>query len=290
MGATIRTILMFLVLSALFVIIGVVIGSYFFGDWILGSLVFLAISIAINGVSYFYSSKIVLWSYRAKIVQPEEAPKLYRAIQKVCLKSDMPLPKLAIVDTQTPNAFATGRNKNNAVVAVTTGILDLLSDDELEGVLAHEMAHVKDKDILVMTIAATIVGAISFASRMLFWSSLGGSGRSRDNGYLLILVMITVPIAALLIRLAISRSREYKADREGAIAIQRPRSLANALAKLEKGNTRRPLDRGNPASSSIFIVNPFRGSGMLSIFSTHPPIEARIQKLEALAQEKGFIG
>ncbi len=290
MGATIRTILMFLVLSALFVIIGVVIGSYFFGDWILGSLVFLAISIAINGVSYFYSSKIVLWSYRAKIVQPEEAPKLYKAIQKVCLKSDMPLPKLAIVDTQTPNAFATGRNKNNAVVAVTTGILDLLSDDELEGVLAHEMAHVKDKDILVMTIAATIVGAISFASRMLFWGSLGGSNRRDGNGWLLIVVMVTVPIAALLIRLAISRSREYKADREGAIAIQRPRSLANALAKLEKGNTRRPLDRGNPASSSIFIVNPFRGSGMLSIFSTHPPIEARIQKLEALAQEKGFIG
>jgi heat shock protein HtpX len=290
MGAAIRTILMFLVLSALFMIIGLVIGSYFFGDWILGTLVFLAISIAINGVSYFMSSKIVLWSYGAKLVQPNEAPKLYRAIQKVCLKSDMPLPRLAIVDTPTPNAFATGRNKNNAVVAVTTGILNLLSDDELEGVLAHEMAHVKDRDILVMTIAATIVGAISFASRMLFWGSLGGSNRRDGNGWLLIVVMITVPIAALLIRLAISRSREYKADREGAIFIQRPRSLANALAKLEKGNTRNPIDRGNPASASLFIVNPFRGAAMLSIFSTHPPIESRIKKLEALAQEKGFIG
>jgi heat shock protein HtpX len=290
MGAAIRTVLMFIVLSALFAIIGFAIGSYFFGDWILGSLVFLAISIAINGVSYFMSSKIVLWSYGAKLVQPNEAPKLYQAIQKVCLKSDMPLPKLAIVDTPTPNAFATGRNKNNAVVAVTTGILNLLSDDELEGVLAHEMAHVKDKDILVMTIAATIVGAISFASRMLFWSSMGGSGRRDSNPYLLIIVMITVPIAALLIRLAISRSREYKADREGAIAIQRPRSLANALAKLERGNTRNPINRGNPASASLFIVNPFRGAAMLSIFSTHPPIEARIKKLEALAQEKGFVG
>jgi heat shock protein HtpX len=202
----------------------------------------------------------------------------------------MPLPRLAIVDTPTPNAFATGRNKNNAVVAVTTGILNLLSDDELEGVLAHEMAHVKDRDILVMTIAATIVGAISFASRMIFFSSMGGSNRRDSNVWLLIIVMITVPIAALLIRLAISRSREYKADREGAIFIQRPRSLANALAKLEKGNTRNPLNRGNPASASIFIVNPFRGAGLLSIFSTHPPIESRIKKLEALAQEKGFIG
>jgi len=290
MGAAIRTILMFIVLSGLFVIIGWAVGSYFIGDWVIGTLVFLAISLAINGVSYFMSSKIVLWSYGAKLVQPNEAPKLYKAIQKVCLKSDMPLPKLAIVDTPTPNAFATGRNKNNAVVAVTTGILGLLSDDELEGVLAHEMAHVKDRDILVMTIAATIVGAISFASRMLFFSSMGGSNRRDSNGWLLIVVMITVPIAALLIRLAISRSREYKADREGAIFIQRPRSLANALAKLEKGNTRNPLNRGNPASASIFIVNPFRGAGLLSIFSTHPPIESRIKKLEELAQEKGFIG
>ena len=290
MGAAIRTVLMFIVLSALFVIIGWAVGSYFIGDWVLGTLVFLAISLVINGVSYFMSSKIVLWSYGAKLIQPNEAPKLYQAIQKVCLKSDMPLPKLAIVDTPTPNAFATGRNKNNAVVAVTTGILNLLSDDELEGVLAHEMAHVKDRDILVMTIAATIVGAISFASRMLFFSSMGGSNRRDSNGWLLIVVMITVPIAALLIRLAISRSREYKADREGAIFIQRPRSLANALAKLEKGNTRNPLNRGNPASASIFIVNPFRGAGLLSIFSTHPPIESRIKKLEALAQEKGFIG
>ena len=290
MGAAIRTVLMFLVLSGLFIIIGWAIGSYFFGDWVLGTLVFLAISIAINGVSYFMSSKIVLWSYGAKLVQPAEAPKLYKAIQKVCLKSDMPLPRLAIVDIPTPNAFATGRNKNNAVVAVTTGILNLLSDDELEGVLAHEMAHVKDKDILVMTIAATIVGAISFASRMLFWSSLGGSNRKDSNVWLLIVVMVTVPIAALLIRLAISRSREYKADREGAIFIQRPRSLANALAKLEKGNTRNPINRGNPASASLFIVNPFRGAALLSIFSTHPPIESRIKKLEELAQEKGFIG
>jgi heat shock protein HtpX len=290
MGATIRTMLMFLVLCALFVVIGWAVGTYFIGDWILGSLIFLAIAAAINAFSYFMSSRIVLWSYGAKIVQSTDAPRLYRAIQRVCLKADMPLPKLAIVDTPTPNAFATGRNQKNAVVAATTGILNLLSDDELEGVLAHEMAHVKDRDILVMTIAATLVGAISFAARMLFWSSFSGRGRKDGEGWLLIIVMITIPLAALLLRLAISRSREYKADREGAIFIQRPRSLASALAKLEEGNKRRPLDRGNPASSSIFIVNPFRGEGLISIFSTHPPISSRIRKLEALAEEKGFIG
>jgi len=291
MGATIRMMLMFAVLCMLFIVIGWAFAIFSeSGDWILWSMIFLVISVAINVFSYFMSSKIVLWSYRAKLIQPGEAPKLYKAIQKVCLKADMPLPRLAIIDIPTPNAFATGRNKNNAVVAVTTGILNLLSDDELEGVLAHEMAHVKDRDILIMTIAATIVGAISFASRMLFWGSLTGGGRRDGNIWLVIIVMITVPIAALLIRLAISRSREYKADREGAIFIQRPRSLANALAKLEKGNTRNPIRRGNPASASLFIVNPFRGAGMLSIFSTHPPIESRIRKLEELAQEKGYIG
>lgn len=288
MGATIRTTLMFAVLCGLFIIIGWVIGGQFMGDWVLGSMVFLAISIAINVFSYFMSAKIVLWSYKAKIVQPNEAPKLYRAIQEVCLKADMPLPRIAIVDTPTPNAFATGRNQRNAVVAATTGLLNLLSDDELKGVLAHEMAHVKDRDILVMTIAATLAGAISFASRMLFWGSVGGRGRRDGDAILLLVVAITVPIAALLLRLAISRSREYKADREGAIFIQRPYSLASALSKLEEGNRRRPIDGGNPASASLFIVNPFRGEGMLSIFSTHPPVKARIRKLEELAQEKGF--
>jgi heat shock protein HtpX len=287
MGAMLRTLAMFMVLSALFVLIGWLVGTYFINDWILGTLIFLSISVAINVFSYFMSAKIVLWSYRAKIIQPSDEPRLYRAVQNVCLKADMLMPKLAVVETATPNAFATGRNQKNAVVAATTGLLDILSEDELEGVLAHEMAHIKDKDILVMTIAATIVGAISFASRMLFWSGAGGRGRRDGDAWLLLLVAITVPIAALLIRLAISRSREYKADHEGAMFIQRPRSLAHALAKLEQGNRRRPIDRGNPASASLFIVNPFKGEGMLSIFSTHPPINARIRKLEELAREIG---
>ncbi|MDH4123157.1 MAG: zinc metalloprotease HtpX [Thermoplasmata archaeon] len=288
MHANLRTMMLFFVLIVLFGIIGWVVGTYFFGDWMLGSLVFLGIAAAINIVSYFYSSKIVLWSYRAKIVTPAEAPRLHKIVQDICLKADMPMPKLAIVKTATPNAFATGRNKNNAVVAVTTSLLDILSDDEIKGVLSHEMAHVKDKDILIMSVAATIAGAISFAARMLWWNAM--FGRSRDgNAWLLLIVAITVPIAALLLQLGISRGREYKADYEGSMIIQRPLSLARALEKLEDANKKRPIDRGNPASSSLFIVNPFRGQGIFNIFSTHPPIKERVRRLENLAQETGFL-
>jgi heat shock protein HtpX len=290
MGANLRTLAMFGVLTGIFIVMGWVVGTYFVGDWVLGTLIFLSISVAINFFSYFYSSKIVLWSYKAKIIEPDAEPRLFRAVQNVCLQADMPMPKIAIVETATPNAFATGRNAKNAVVAATTGLLDILSTDELEGVLAHEMAHIKDKDILVMTIAATLAGAISIAARMLFWSNLSGGGR-RDNGgaYLMIIAIITLPIAAMLIRLAVSRNREYKADREGSLIIQRPQSLARALLKLEQANKRRPLDRGNPASASLFIVNPFKGSGgIMSIFMTHPPIQKRVERLEALAKEKGF--
>jgi heat shock protein HtpX len=276
-------------LTLIFVVIGYVIGTLFFNDWILGSLMFLIFAGLMNFVSYFWSDKIVLWSYRAKIVSQAEQPRLYNIVNKVCLKGNLPMPKLAIVATQTPNAFATGRNKDRAVVAATEGILSLLSDDELEGVLAHEMAHVKDRDILLMSVAATIAGAISFAARMALWSSLG-SRRGNGNILLLLLVAVTAPIAALLIRLAISRSREYKADKEGALMIQRPLALARALEKLEEGNRRRPMSRGSPATSSLFIVNPFRGGGLVSLFMTHPPIEARVRRLEALAEQTGYIG
>ena len=282
---------LFAALIAIFMVIGYVVGFTFFGDPILGSLVFLALAGLMNFVSYFYSQKIVLWSYRAKIVSQSEAPRLHNIVNKVCLKANLPMPKIAIVPSKTPNAFATGRNKNNAVVAATEGILSLLSDDELEGVLAHEMAHVKDKDILVMTIAATISGAIAFAARMFLWNSMFG-GRSRGNGnvVLLLVAAITAPIAAMLLQLAISRSREYKADREGSLLIQRPLALARALGKLEEGNNRHPMTSGSPASASLFIVNPFRGGGFITLFMTHPPIKERIRRLEKLADETGYIG
>jgi heat shock protein HtpX len=281
---------LFMALTAIFVVIGYVLGSVFFGDWILGSLVFLVFAAVINFVSYFFSDKIVLWSYGAKPATKAEQPRLYNIINKVCLKGDMPMPKIAIIPTQTPNAFATGRNKDNAVVAATEGIMSLLTDDELEGVLAHEMAHVKDRDILLMSVAATIAGAISFAARMALWSSLGGSRRDGGNALVLLLVAITAPLAALLLRLAISRSREYKADKEGALMIQRPLALARALEKLEEGNRRRPMTRGSPSSSSLFIVNPFSGGTFVTMFMTHPPVRARVKRLKALADQTGFIG
>lgn len=290
MNSTLRTLGLFAALTLLFVGIGYLVGGYYAGDWMLGSIVFLVFAAAINIFSYFFSDKMVLWSYRAKIVSEAEAPRVYNIVKKICLKGDLPMPRVAIVPTQNPNAFATGRNKKNAVVAVTEGILTLLSDDELEGVLAHEMAHVKNKDMLLMSVAATIAGAISFAGRMFMWNSMLSRGRGYNNGILLLVVAITAPIAALLLQLAISRNREYKADREGALMIQRPKALARALAKLEEGNRRRPIERGNPATSTLFIVNPFRGGGFVTLFMTHPPMGARIRRLEELADQTGYIG
>jgi heat shock protein HtpX len=252
-------------------------------------LFFLAFAAVINLISYFYSSKIVLWSYKAKIVDEVEAPRLYRAVKKISDMSGLPMPKIALVPTQTPNAFATGRNPKNAVVAATEGILKILDDNELEGVLAHEMAHIKDRDILVMTIAATLAGAISFAARWAFWGSMFSGGGRRDNGtaMLMLVVAITAPIAALLVQLAISRSREYKADQEGAMIIGKPLFLARALEKLEMENRRKPMKLGNPASSSLWIVNPISGSGFVRIFMTHPPVKDRVDRLRKMADQMG---
>jgi heat shock protein HtpX len=276
--------MMFSVLTAIFVAIGWVVGMFFFGDWVTGALVFLVIAAAMNLVSYFFSSKIVLASYRARVVNEAEAPRLYRIVRQVSSTAGLPMPTVAVVPSMNPNAFATGRNPEHATVAATEGILQLLNDDELTGVLAHEMAHVKDRDMLVMTVAATLAGAISFAARSFLWSSMFGGG-DRDNGNFIIaiIVAITAPIAAMLVQLAVSRSREYLADYEGAMMIGRPMALANALRKLEAGNKARPMNMGNPASSSLFIVNPFRGGGLVTLFSTHPPMDERIRRLEDLA-------
>ena len=289
MGATGRTTLLFMFMIGLFMVIGWAIGGLFFNNWVWGAVFFLILASFFNIIAYFYSSKIVLWSYKAKIVEEHEAPRLYRTVRKVSTLADMPMPKVAMVPTDTPNAFATGRNPKNAVVAATRGILKLLDDEELEAVIAHEMAHVKDRDILVMSVAATLAGAISFAARWAFWGMLFGGGR-RDQGTAIIalVVAITAPIAAILIQLAISRGREYKADEVGAMIIGRPRNLAKALSKLESGNKQKPLDYGNPASQSIWIVNPFRGGGgFVRLFSTHPPIEERIKRLEKMAISMG---
>jgi heat shock protein HtpX len=273
--------LMFAILTGIFVAIGWVLGLFFIGSPILGIIIFLVIAVAINLVAYFFSDRMVLAAYRAKIVEENEAPRLYRTVKQVSQMAEMPMPRVAVIPTDTPNAFATGRNPDNAVVAATQGLMDMLDDDELEGVIAHEMAHVSNRDILVMSVAATIAGAIAFAARWAFFSAMFGR-RDGGSALLLILVAITAPIAALLIRAAISRSREYKADATGSETIGKPWALANALEKLERGVKQRPIKHGNPASSHLFIVNPFKG-GLVGLFSSHPPTEERVSRLRKMS-------
>ncbi|UCC93775.1 MAG: zinc metalloprotease HtpX [Thermoplasmata archaeon] len=275
MGAMARLFVMFVLLMLIFAVIGWFIGEFFLGNWMYGFVIFFAIAVVMNVVSYFFSDKLVLSSYGAQIVGPEAAPKLYRTVERVALRADVPMPKVAMIPMDTPNAFATGRNPDNAVVAATEGLLRMLSDEELEGVIAHEMAHVKNRDILIMTVAATIVAAIAVFARIAFWQAI----INRDvNVWLLLLVAVTAPIAALLVRAAISRNQEYRADATGAAIIGKPWALASALKQLERGVERYPIKSGSPATSHLFIVNPFKG-GFAGLFSTHPPTEKRVARL-----------
>lgn len=287
MGATIRTFGLFMFMFGLFVAIGWLVGSLFIGNWVLGAMMFLVLAGLINLISYFYSSKIVLWTYRVKLVSEAEAPRLYRIVRNISAMNGIPMPKVGIIPTSNPNAFATGRNPKNAVVCATEGIMRLLDDDELTGVMAHEMAHVKNRDILVMSVASTIAGAISFAARFAFYGALFNDRRNEGGLIIAVVVAITAPIAAMLVQLAISRNREYKADYEGAKLIGRPMHLARALEKLETANRRDPIRFGNPASSNMFIVNPFRAGGLATIFMTHPPMAERIKRLKQQASEMG---
>src|SRR5881628_1564471 len=274
MGAYLRTFALFVLLTGIFVVFGWAIGTVWLGNALGGVVTFLLLAGAMNAIAYFASDRIVLWSYRAKLVTEAEAPGLYRIVRQV---------------TQPPNARPTGRNPQHAVVAVTQDILSLLSEDELRGVLAHEVSHVRNRDILVMSVAATLAGAISFMARMFGWNMLFGGGSRNRNGNAATLIlalvgMILAPIAAILVQLAISRSREYKADYSGAKTIGQPLALASALEKLEVANKRRPFTFGSPASQSLFIVNPFAAGTFVRMFSTHPPIHERIARLKALAQ------
>lgn len=288
MGAHLRLLALFATLTAIFVVFGWAIGTVWLNDWVGGAIMFLILAGAMNAISYFLSDKIVLWSYRAKMVTEAQAPDIYRIVRQVSQMAGIPMPKVAIVPTQTPNAFATGRNPNHAVVAVTQGILGILTEDEIRGVLAHEVSHVKNRDILVMSVAATIAGAISILARMFWWNSLFGGSRDRNNNglaaILAVVGMVLAPIAALLVQLAISRSREYKADYSGAKTVGQPLALASALQKLEVANKRRPIQFGSPSSQGLFIVNPFSGGAFVRMFSTHPPVKERIARLQALAR------
>lgn len=248
-----------------------------------GIIIFSVIAIAINLFSYFYSDSIVLRAYGAKVIDRSDNPRLFGIVKKIADLNGLPMPRVAIVPSSTPNAFATGRNPKNAVVAATTGIMSVLDDNELEGVMAHEMAHVKNRDTLVMCVAATIAGFISFAARMMWWNSMfGGRNRNVHPG-IMILVAITAPLAAFLLQMAVSRSREYHADATAAKLTNKPWALISALKKLEWENYRKPLDCGSPSNAAMCIVNPLRGGDFfINMFSTHPPMEKRIRELEKL--------
>lgn len=278
---TAKTVFLMTLIMVIFLLIGQLLGGT------QGMTYALVLSIAMNFITYWFSDKIVLAMYRAREVSEADEPRLFAIIRLLATQAQLPMPRVYVIPNPTPNAFATGRSPNHASVAVTEGVLKLLSEDELEGVLGHELAHVKHRDILTGTIVATMVGTITFLARMAGWSMMffGGSRDERrdSSGLAELFLIIVAPLAAVLIQLAISRSREYAADEGGSRISMKPLSLANALRKLEKGVERIPMEHANPASAHLFIVNPLRGGGILSLFSTHPPIETRIERLEKIA-------
>lgn len=252
-----------------------------------GLVIALGLALIMNFSAYWFSDKIVLRMYGAQPVTEVEAPELYAIVRELAVRGGLPMPKVYIIPEATPNAFATGRSPQHAAVAVTEGLLRLLNRDELAGVLAHELGHVKNRDTLVMTAAATIAGALSMLAEMAMWRSLlGGSSNDEEdaNPVAGLLGVIVAPIAALLIQSAISRSREFMADEAGARLTGRPLALANALRKIESWSRQVPMTSGTPATAHMFIINPFSGGGMLQLFSTHPATEERIKRLEAMAR------
>jgi len=281
MSNSIKSVLLLGTMTALLMFIGQVIGGN------TGMIVAFGLAVVMNFSSYWFSDQIALRMAGAREVSPEEAPQLHSIVDELAYRAGLPKPRVAIVESLSPNAFATGRDPNHAVVAATTGILRILTRDELMAVLGHELGHVKNRDILVSSIAATIAGAITMVAHMLQFAALFGGfgGRSDRDGVNPIgalAIIILGPIAALLIQMAISRSREYGADMTGAQIVGDPLALASALAKLETGSRQVPLDV-NPAASHLFIVTPLRGQFIASLFSTHPPIQERITRLRRMA-------
>jgi heat shock protein HtpX len=283
---TLKTAVLLGLLGGLFVALGWLIGG---SQW---ALIALGFAVLFNFGIYFFSDRIALASARARPVEDHELPNVYTIVRSLAQRENMPMPKVYLIDSPQPNAFATGRNPKHAAVAVTTGILDLMSHQELEGVLAHELSHVRNRDILIATIAATIGAAMSFLARMAFWGGMGGRRNENNNGIGMIvglIAMIIAPLVAAMIQLAISRSREYQADRSGAESTGSPLALAAALTKLDAGTRRYPM-AVNESTAQLFIADPLKaldgrrsGNWMSRIFSTHPPIAERIERLEEMA-------
>jgi len=284
MGNWFRTALLLGAMTVLMVFLGDLFGGR-------GGMIFAFIlAMGMNFFSYWFSDKIVLSMYGAQEISPSEYPELYAIVQELASRANLPMPRVYVIPEQSPNAFATGRNPEHSAVAVTEGLLRIMNREELKGVLAHEMSHIKNRDILIGSIAATMAGAIMILADMAKWSLFfGGSRDDEDNGGLgilgVILMAIIAPIAALLIQMAISRSREYLADETGAKLAGTPMGLANALEKLALYSRKVPLD-ANPATAHMFIVNPLSGTSIANLFSTHPPIEERIARLRGMKLEQ----
>lgn len=278
---TIKTGLLLGALTGLLMLIG----GWFGGQQ--GVVIAFIFAMVMNFGSYWFSDKIVLRMYNAQAVSENEAPELYATVKNLALKASMPMPRVYIIPGDTPNAFATGRNEQHAVIAVTEGILRILGRDELEGVIAHELTHIRNRDILIGSIAATLAGAIVMLAHMAQWAAMfGGASRDDDEGggsniVGLILMAVLAPIAASLIQMAISRSREYLADAGGAKISGKPYGLAGALEKLSRASQTIPME-ANPSTAHMFIVNPLTGRSLMNLFSTHPPIEERIARLRSM--------
>ena len=287
---TIKTAMLMALLGAIMVAVGGAFGGHN------GAMIMLIVALGINFFSYWYSDTMVLKMYRAQPITRNQAPELYGLMEKLAEKAELPMPKVCIINSDVPNAFATGRNPSHAAVAVTTGIMRILDYDELSGVLAHELSHVRHHDTLISTVAASMATAISYVAQMAQWAAIFGAGRSSDrddNGGALgfLFTIIIAPIAAMLIQLAISRSREYDADRSGGELCGNPRYLARALEKLEYASAHlRPMTAATPSTAHLFIVNPLKNAKMsfASLFSTHPSTAERVSRLEEQAREFGY--
>ena len=283
-----KTVLLLVVLAGILLILGYVFGGT------MGLIVALGFSLLMNAGTYWFSDRLALRMARAHEVTPEQAPQLHRLVEDVAGLANLPKPRVYIIQNDSPNAFATGRNPKHAAVAVTTGIQRLLNEDELRGVLAHELGHIKNRDILISAIVATIAGAIMFIAMIARWSLFFGFGRSRGGGGLIgialwVVIILFAPIAAMLVRGMISRTREYGADEAGARISGRPLALASALEKLEMGARMRPM-KINDATSHLYIVNPLRSEFVGNLFSTHPPIQDRVTRLRSMAERMGVWG
>jgi len=272
MGNTFKTALLLTVLTLLLMAIGRALGGEN------GMLLALVIAAVTNFIAYFFSDKIALATYRAQPVSREELPRVYAIVERLTQKIGLPMPKIYVIPNDSPNAFATGRNPNHASVAVTQGILNLLNDEEMEGVLAHELGHVNNRDILIGSIAATLAGAITWLRYGAMFGGLGGRNERRGGGMGALLMLILAPIAAMLIQLWVSRTREYEADATGAHFTGNPYALASALTKLDAYSRQRPM-MATPSTAHLFIIQPFLGINFANLFSTHPPIARRIERL-----------